>query len=346
MAATQTLPKVTLPGVRADRQIPQRKIDYGKKLKQLLSDYNTCLIVTVDNVGSSQIAQMRKDFRGRARFLFGKNTLIRKIIREYMKETGNKKLMKLLDLVRGNCGFVFVKGDFSAIRKEIISRKVQCPAKAGTVAPTDVFVPPGPTGMEPTQTTFFQAMNIGTRINKGQIDIVDEVHLIKQGEKVGLSQSVLLTKLNIKPFYYGMKVKSIYDDGKAMDASVLDITDEEIANAFYNGLKNISSLCYEINMPIILNVPHSMINAYKKVLSLGLSLNSYSWDKLKTVKDMLENPGAYASAGPAVGGGGGGAAAKGGAAAAPAKEATPEPKSESKGAAQNMFGGNDTSESD
>jgi len=327
---------------KAAKKIPSRKLEYGEKLKGLLQEYDTCLIVTVDNVGSSQIAEMRKDFRGRARFLFGKNTLIRKVIRETMKETKNFKLLKLLDLVRGNCGFCFCKTDVRDMRKEILARKVQCAAKAGTLAPSDVFIPPGPTGMEPTQTTFFQAMNIGTRINRGQIDIVDEVHLIKAGEKVGLSQSVLLTKLNIKPFYYGMKVKSVYEDGNAIDASVLDISDQDIANAFCNGLRHVASLCYELNYPSIVNVPHSVVNAYKKVIAAGLFLNTYSWEKLSKIKEMLENPGAFQAAAPA----GGAAAAGGGASKAPVKDKSETPvKSSDKGGAANMFG-DDASDSD
>jgi large subunit ribosomal protein LP0 len=249
----------------------------------------------VTNVGSSQIGEMRKDFRKRGRFLFGKNTLIRKCIREYMKNTGNRKLMTLLDLCRGNSGFFFTKGDVGALRKEITARQVQQPAKSGAVAPIDVFVPPGPTGMEPTQTTFFQAMNIGTRINRGQIDITDEVHLIRQGEKVTPSQSSLLTKLNIKPFFYGMKVKSVYEDGNAYDASALDITQQDVANGFLSGLRQVAALSFGINHPTLATVPHSTLNAYKKVLAFGLSLETYSWENLDLVKKVLENPGAFAA---------------------------------------------------
>lgn len=64
---------VQLPGTKANKKVPARKVAYGKKLKELLDEYDTCLLVTVDNVGSKQIAEMRKDFRGTARFLFGKN---------------------------------------------------------------------------------------------------------------------------------------------------------------------------------------------------------------------------------------------------------------------------------
>jgi len=288
--------EVEIPGVRVNFKIPQRKLDYATKFNKLLDEYNTCLLVTVTNVGSCQIGEMRKDFRGRGRFLFGKNTLIRKCIREYMKNTGNRKLMALLDLCRGNSGFFFTKGDVAAFRKEITSRQVQTPAKAGAIAPIDVRVPPGPTGMEPTQTTFFQAMNIGTRINRGQIDITDEVHLIRQGEKVTPSQASLLTKLNIKPFFYGMKVTAVYDDGNAYDASALDITTQDVANGFISGLRQVAAFSFGLNVPTLATVPHSTMNAYKKVLAFGLSLDKCSWENLDLVKKMLENPSAFAAA--------------------------------------------------
>jgi len=329
--------QIVLPGVRLKRIIPQRKLDYAKKLRAMLEEYSTCLVVTVDNFGSRNIAEMRKDFRGRARFLFGKNTLIRKIIRDFMKETNNKGLNNLLDCVKGNCGFCFTKGSVNDLRREIINRKVQCPAKAGAIAPCDVNVPAGATGMEPTQTTFFQSMNIATRINKGQIDIVDDVHLIKQGNKVGASEASLLMKLNIKPFYYSMKIRSVYENGTAYDASILDITGDQIAQSLYVALHNVAALCFSLNYPTIINVPHSLMNAYKQVLSLGLSLESYSWEQLETVKTALKNPGAFAAAAPAV------AAPAGGPKAPPKVEEPPSPK-QSSGKAKNMFGGDEDSD--
>jgi len=80
------------------------------------------------------------------------------VIRDYIKESGNKQLLQMLELIKGNVGFCFTKGDVKELRKEILSRKVQCAAKAGSIAPADVWVPAGGTGMEPTQTSFFQVM--------------------------------------------------------------------------------------------------------------------------------------------------------------------------------------------
>lgn len=55
-----------------------------------------------------------------------------------------------------------------------------------------------------TSTPPHQALGIATKINKGTIEIVNDVHLIKPGDKVGASQATLLAKLGIKPFKYGL----------------------------------------------------------------------------------------------------------------------------------------------
>jgi len=328
--------KIVLPG-KEDRKVPQRKLDYAVKLSKLLGEYNKCMLVNIDNVGSKQIADMRKDFRGRAHFLFGKNTLIRKVIRDYVKIHRSAKLMKLMDICTGNIGLVFTREDVGPIRKEIEARKKQCPAKAGVISPVDVTIPAGPTGMEPTQTAMFQTMDIPTRINRGQIDIEEPVQVVWTGKIVGASESALLSKLGIKPFYYGMKVLMIYDNGAVIDASVLDITTEEIAGSFYSGVQRVSALCFELAYPTICNVPHTLIRAYKEALAVSLDFETYTWAGLDHVREVLKNPGAFA--GPATGGGGGGDAA----AAEAEKEDTPE---ESSSVAQGggMFG--DDSDSD
>ena len=72
----------------------------------------------------------------------------------------------------------------SQIKEEIGKFKVGAPARVGLLAPNDVTIPCGGTGMDPSQTSFFQALAIATKINKGTIEIVADVHLIKAGDKV------------------------------------------------------------------------------------------------------------------------------------------------------------------
>jgi large subunit ribosomal protein LP0 len=54
-----------------------------------------------------------------------------------------------------------------------------------------------------------QALGIATKITKGTIDMVNDVHLVKVGERVGASQATLLSKLGIKPFKYGLEIQQV-----------------------------------------------------------------------------------------------------------------------------------------
>lgn len=62
------------------------------------------------------------------------------------------------------------------------------PARAGSLAPVNVIVPAGPTGCDPGQTSFFQVLQIATKITKGQIEITTPVQILKAGDKVRRDQ--------------------------------------------------------------------------------------------------------------------------------------------------------------
>ena len=90
----------------------------------------------------------------------------------------------MLPHIVGNVGFVFTNEDLVEIRDVLLSNKKEAPAKAGAIAPLDVYVPAGNTGMGPEKTSFFQALAIPTKITKGTIEILSDIHLIKVDEKV------------------------------------------------------------------------------------------------------------------------------------------------------------------
>merc|ERR1712141_229477 len=222
-----------------------------------------------------------------------------------MGEDAAVKTRNMLEMVNGNIGFVFIpKGEeIGKIRDEITSEKVQTAAKAGILAPEDVIVPAGPTGQDPSQTSFFQALDIPTKINRGQVEIVSDVKLITAGEKVGRSAAELLVMLNIKPFYYGITVGYVYDKGEVYPADVLDISPSDVAAAFNSGVREVAALCLALNYPTAASVPHSIMDAYKNMLAIGLACKDYSWENLGKVKEILADPSAFAAAAaPAAGG--------------------------------------------
>lgn len=274
-----------------------RKADYFVKLTKLLEEYPTIFIVNVDNVGSNQMHQIRIKLRGEAVILMGKNTMVRKAIRAIL--TDIPALERLLPIVKGNIGFVFTKSDLKSVRSLMLENRVLAPAKAGAIAPCDVKVPASNTGMEPGKTSFFQALGIPTKIARGTIEIINEVHLIKKGTKVGPSEAALLNMLNISPFTYGLTVLSVYDQGTVFDPSILDIEEKHLLDVLVKGINYVAAISLQIGYPTVASVTHSLVNGYKNLLSIAVGTD-YSFEGAEKVKAYLANPSAFAAAAPAV----------------------------------------------
>jgi len=271
------------------------KANYFTKIAQLLNEYPKCFLVEADNVGSKQMQQIRISLRGHAVVLMGKNTMMRKAIRGLLPE--NPKLENLMNHIKGNVGFVFTKEDLVSVRDMLLANKVKAPAKAGALAPLDVGVPAQNTGLGPEKTSFFQALNIPTKITKGTIEITNNVALIKAGDKVGMSEATLLNMLGISPFTYGLVVNKVYDSGSIFDPTILDITDEDLKTHILAGIRNIAALCLKIGYPTVASVPHSIINGMKNCMALA-AVTDITFKEAETMKAYLADPTAFAVAAP------------------------------------------------
>lgn len=272
-----------------------KKIQYFAKLKELLTDYKSIFVVGVDNVSSQQMHEVRKSLRGEAVVLMGKNTMVRRAIRGFLSDLPEYE--KLLPFVKGNVGFIFTNSDLKDIREQIVSNVVAAPARAGAVAPMDVWVPAGNTGMEPGKTSFFQALGVPTKIARGTIEIVSDVKVVEANNKVGPSEASLLNLLNISPFTYGLTVVQVYDNGQVFPPSILDITDDELIKHFVSAISTIASISLAAGYPTLPSVGHSVVNYYKNVLALSIATD-YTFEGSEAIKDRLANPEAYAAAAP------------------------------------------------
>jgi len=320
-----------------------RKSQQWSNLQEACLTYSKCLFVNVDNVTSKQICVMRKALRAiNAKMIMGKNTLMKAAIAELIEEPEegceNYEELKAkweprphLEIIREqlvlNTGLIFTNGDLSEIKAILDSQTREAPAKVGSLAPAEVTIPAGSTGLDPKQTSFFQALAIQTKIVKAQIEIVNPVHIISEGEKVSSSQAALLDKLKIRPFEYKMHILNVLDNGKIYPAAVLSISEEDLLSTFTSSAQNITALSLGSGYVIAPAAPHLIMNAFKNLASVTFA-SDYSFPQADKLK-------AAAAATPAVGGG---AAAT---STAPAKEEKVEEEVEEDVDMGDLFGGDD-----
>lgn len=307
--------------------ITQEKREYEAKLNKYLTQYSRVVFCKMDNVRSQQIHDVRRDLRGKAAFLMGKKTLQAKIVANRAEADGasaNDQLFNTkceqLSLLTGNTGLLFTNCEIAEISAILDRYRVQAPARVGAVAPCDVIIPAGNTGMEPTATSFFQALNIPTKINKGTVEIISDKKVLSEGDKVDNSTAALLQKLKISPFYYQVEISNVWDRGIVFTKKDLSVTDAQIEKFLIEGISSISALSLGAGIPTATTFPVMLTDAFKSLLGASIAsdyvFEEYNGAKLRqdAIDGKLGGGAAPAAA----------AAAAAPAAAAAAKKA-PEP---------------------
>lgn len=270
-----------------------KKLEYMKKFTDLLESYPSAVLVTVDNIGSHHMQKIRIALRGKAVLLLGKNTLMRKAVKDSLGK--HPEWEALLPVIKGNVGFVFTRENLKDLQSKLLESRVPAQAKTGITAPQDVVISKQVTTLEPTKTTFFAALDIATKITRGCVEILQDVHLCKEGEKVGSSEAALLQMLDLRPFTYGLKLTNVFDDGFVYSARLLNTTPDDLFKAFAAGVANVAALSMGLSFPSLAALPHAVMNAYKNLVAICLTTD-YMFDQAKALKDRVDNPDAFAVA--------------------------------------------------
>jgi large subunit ribosomal protein LP0 len=298
-----------------------KKVAYFAHLEECLTTYPRAAIVHADFVGSKQISDIRIALRGKAEMVFGKNTMIRRCIRNMCKDEPHPEWQSIVDVMKGNLGFIFTHGDLNEILDTLKEFVKPAAAKAGVIAPCSCSIPKGPTGLDPAQTSFFQALNIATKINKGSIEIINDVTVIHEGMKVGTSEAALLTKLGVKPFEYGLVVKYIWEGG-VFSPDVLKIDESVLMEKWNTAVGFVTQLSLATNFLTEASLACTIGLGFKNVLAVAVESDYIEFPQAQQVKDFLDNPDAFLASVPSGGGGGGGG---GGGASTPAAAAAAPP---------------------
>merc|ERR1711976_391037 len=266
------------------------KANYFEKLENAIRNNSKFLLVNADNVSSLQFAQIRASLRGKATVVMGKNTMMKKCIKGLLNEFPEYEAVqnKLVE----NVGFVFTNEDLKTIRDVVLENKIAAPARAGAIAPVSVTVPAQNTGLGPEKTSFFQALSIQTKIARGTIEIVSDVPLLKEGDKVGMSEATLLNMLKIFPFSYGLRAVACFEEGSLFDPEILDITEDDIRAKFMAGVNRVAAASLQIGYPTVVSAPHSIANGLKKLLAVAAATD-ITFPAAEKMKAYLADPSAF-----------------------------------------------------
>ena len=85
----------------------ENKVAYFGKLEVLLKEYKSIFIVTVDNVSSQQMHEIRQSLRGEGVVLMGKNTIVRRALKGLINDFPEYE--RLMPHVKGQYSHIFLR---------------------------------------------------------------------------------------------------------------------------------------------------------------------------------------------------------------------------------------------
>ncbi len=198
-----------------------------ESLKEMLDSHSTVAVLDFTGVPSSLLQRIKRDLRGRATIRMSKKTLMERALKS------SEKFSPLAEDLVGQSAFLFTDENPFKIYSVIEDFTMMAPAKPGQVAPHDIVVPAGGTGLPPgPEIGKLQQAGLPARIKKGQIVIHEETALVKKGEEVNEAQAAALTQLDIRPMEVKLRLVAAMEEGIKFTPDVLHVDKAELFQSF------------------------------------------------------------------------------------------------------------------
>lgn len=200
------------------QQVLEEKSSEVKEIMDVLKDYKSIGIASLQKVRASQLQELKKSMVGKVTFRVLKNTLV-KLALEEMK---NKELKKLEEYLEGPNVFLLTNLNPFKLALLLEKGKVKTTAKAGDLAAMDVVIPASNTGQPPGPViSQLNAVGLPTRIENGSVWVSKDTLVVRKGEAINDRLAGVLSKLNIKAVELGISMRVVLDDGLIINGNQL-----------------------------------------------------------------------------------------------------------------------------
>jgi len=204
--------------------IPSEKTETVQETVELLNEYDVIAAADLNKVTSAMLQDMRRQLRGRLRFKVLKNTLMR----ISMEQAGKEGHDAFMEQVAGPNVFMFTNGNPFKVAMELDANRVRVFAKAGDIALDNIVLSAGNTGLSPGPLIGkFGVLGVRTRIEGGNIWVVQDTTVCRVGEPINEDLVDLLQRMGVRASEMGLRVKAVYERGDIIpgDALILDLDD-------------------------------------------------------------------------------------------------------------------------
>lgn len=251
----------------ADRRtetIPEWKVEEVESITALLEEHRNVGIVGIAGIPSRQLQDMRRDLHGTAALRVSRNTLLRRALEE-------ADLPEVAGEVSEQVGIVVSDENPFSLYQALEDSKTPAPIGAGEVAPNDIVIPEGDTGIDPGPFVGeLQQVGADARIEEGSIQVLSDSTVLDAGEEVSKQLADVLNELEIEPKEVGLDLRILSADGVIFEPADLDLDVEAHRQDIEAGAARAWNLALNAEIPTAATATSLLAAARSDARSLGL----------------------------------------------------------------------------
>jgi len=261
---------------RKTEVIPEWKREEVEALTELVSEYESVGVVDVTGIASRQLQQMRADLHGTARLRMGRNTLVKRALDDV-----DEGLEELEAYVSGQVGLIGTDDNPFGLYRQLEASKTPAPISGGEVAPNDIVIPEGDTGMDPGPFVG-ELQNVGAaaQIMEGSIKVTADSTVAEAGDVVSDDLASVLAEMGIEPKEVGLDLRAVYSDGVLFEAEELAIDVDAYRADVQAAVARGRNLSINAGYPTARTVGAMLAKASAEAKSVGIAAEVESPDVL------------------------------------------------------------------
>jgi len=251
---------------RRTETIPEWKREEVAELVEFLERYQSVGVVDVAGIPSRQLQSMRRDLHGSAELRMSRNTLAVRAL-----EDVDDGLEDLVEYVSGQVALVGTNDNPFGLYKQLEASKTPAPISAGEVAPNDIVIPEGDTGVDPGPFVGeLQQVGAAARIMDGSIQVTEDSKVLEAGEPVSEDLEGVLSELGIEPKEVGLDLRGVFSEGVLFEPDELAIDVDEYRADIESAAAAARNLAVNATIPTAQSTPTLLAKAAGDAKALGL----------------------------------------------------------------------------
>ncbi len=250
------------------QQVLDEKSSEVEAIKDILKEYKSVGIASLQKVRASQLQELKKSMKGQVYLRVLKNTLIKIAI----EELNQAELKKLEEYLEGSNVFLFT--DLNPFKLALLLErgKVKTTAKANDIAAMDVVIPSSNTGQPPGPViSQLNAVGLPTRIENGSVWISKDTLVVRRGEVINERLAGVLSKLGIKAVELGISMRAVFDNGLMITGDQLRVDIPATKKSVEVSNQEAFALALEIGYASKDTIKPLLQRAHQKAVALSVS---------------------------------------------------------------------------